>query len=334
MAAGPTLQQGSSPQVRELHIDFLLEEEFSSSPAFLRAFIAKANPEHAEPSAEVISVKRSVGDAFGEADLLVVYQNPTGKKIAILIEDKLRAPFQHEQDDRYRIRGGAGISLSWDCYWTCLVAPQCYLERGHGFDAAISLENIIDLFSLMEERRGQFKSGVLREAIKKCGSSGVQVVDPEVTEFRSRHYAFFKQFFGNDDIRIRLPADTYRGDTWFTMRSLLLPKGAYIDHKSSMGVVDLTFPNTDVAVLRKLMPYLEPDMTPVQTSKSAAIRIKVPAILKFDDFERDKQTVTQSFLEVRRLLALYKQNREHFDAVLPPSNGREQMLAKLLTSPV
>ena len=185
----------------------------------------------------------------------------------------------------------------------------------------------LDLFTKTDERRREFKSHVLREAITKCESTGVQIVDLAVTEFRKRHYAHFQKFFGDEfrrrSVHIRPPAPTYKGDTWFEVRSAKLPKGAYVNHKASMGVVDLTFPYTDVAALRELTPHLEPDMAPVQTNKSAAIRIEIPRILSFDDFDRERESVEKSFVTVRRLLQLFERERARFESVLNRSKFSE-----------
>ena len=324
MAAGSFVQLSVGAQVRELHIDFLLEEEFYSTPEFLRGFLGAAESKDgisiADASAEIESVRRSVSDAFGEADLIVVYSNSEKRRTAILIEDKLRAAFQPEQPERYAERGRAGIGKEWDAYWTCLVAPKTYISRGHAFDNAVSLESVVGLFACCDERRREFKMRVLQEAIRKCESNGVQVVDPVMTAFRKQYFAYFQDFFCDEwrdgNINTRPPAPTYSGDTWFEVRSTQLPRGAYINHKSTMGVVDLTFPNTNVTALEGSSLCLDADMIPVQTSKSAAIRIKVSPIKNFNDFDGEHAKVEEGLTAVRRLLDLYAREKARFQAVL------------------
>ncbi|MGA3212343.1 MAG: hypothetical protein ABSD20_13640 [Terriglobales bacterium] len=233
---------------------------------------------------------------------------------------KLRAAFQHEQAERYAERGRAGVGNKWEAYWTCLVAPKTYINRGHGFEAAVSLESLSNLFARGDERRRKFKVRVLQDAIRKCETSGVQVVDPVITAFREQYFAYFQDFFRDEwrdgSVRTRLPAPTYSGDTWFEVRSARLPRGAYVNHKSTMGAVDLTFPNRAVAALEGLRSSLEPDMTPVQTSKSAAIRIKVSPITNFNDFDRERAKVAEGLNAVRRLLDFYARETARFQAVL------------------
>ena len=337
MADGSYVNLSAGPQVRELHIDFLLEEEFYSNPQFLCGFLDAAAPKDVscnrdttrlpDVSALIESVRRSVSDAFGEADLIVVYTNSERKRTAILIEDKLRAAFQPEQPERYAERGRAGLGKEWETYWTCLVAPKTYINRGHDFDAAVSLESVVDLFARADERRREFKVRVLQEAIRKCETNGVQVVDPVMTAFRERYFAYFQDFFRDEwrssRIKTRPPAPTYSGDTWFEVRSAELPRGAYINYKSTMGAVDLTFPNTNVAALEGMSLCLEEGMTPVQTSKSAAIRITVSPIRNFNDFDGEHTKVEEGLIAVRRLLDFYNREKARFQAVLDQSVSNE-----------
>ena len=224
------------------------------------------------------------------------------------------------------MRGEAGLEgREWDSFWTRLVAPRSYIGRGHDFQTHVDLEAIIELLAMVDPRRSEFKCQVLHEAIQIC--VGPQIVDEAMTRFREHHYVFFQEFFHNElsDRSIEnlpLPKPVYAGETWFRFRSpRVLPLNAYIHHKAPMGVVDLTFPDTKVEVLKELTPYLEPDMTAVQTSKSAAIRIEVPLISNFCDFDRERGSVEKSFTAIRRFLALYRQQREHFDSVLLRSSA-------------
>jgi hypothetical protein len=194
----------------------------------------------------------------------------------------------------------------------------------------VSLESVVDLSARADERRREFKVRVLQEAIRKCETNGVQVVDPVMTAFRKKYFAYLQDFFRDEwrdgIINTRLPAPTYSGDTWFEVRSTQLPRGAYVNHKSTMGVVDLTFPNTNVAVLEGLNPCLEAGMTPVQTSKSAAIRIRVSPIGNFNDFDEERAKVEGGLTAVRRLLDFYAREGARFQAVLvqPVTTGSSE----------
>jgi hypothetical protein len=298
-----------APNVRELHVDFLLEEEFCANPEFLKTFVNAAKQE--QTPIEVVEVRHSAADQYGEADLLVVYRVEGNRKIALLIEDKIRAVFQPNQAQRYHERGEAGIwEKRWDEYWTCLVAPKCYIQEGHGFHASLCLEKIKDWLAVDEPRRHGFKDKIIEHAIKKAETSGVQRVDLIMTKFRQSYYDFATDFFrsAQKNVTMRAPAPTYQGDTWFEHRSGLLPKGIYVNYKSPRGFVDLTFPNTDAEQLKDLQKYLEPGMRVEQTGNSSAVRLEVPAINRFDDFAEEKDRIHKALTEVVRLLDFY--NRE------------------------
>ncbi len=312
-----------APTVRELHVDFLLEEEFCANPDFLRKFIEAADRN--ELPVEIERVEHSVSDQYGEADLIVVYKRLTsGEKVAILIEDKIRAIFQPDQAERYCRRGDSGNGHEWKEYWTCLVAPEIYIKPGHGFHVALKLEQIKEWLAIDQPKRHQFKAAVIDRAIKKAAETGVQVVDQVITDFRTSYFAFFNEFFKDmhGDVRMRAPAPTWKGDTWFEVRSGLLPKGAYVNHKSERGFVDLTFPDTDADALKDLTQYLESGMKIEQTYNSVAIRLEVPRIDKFDDFERERGKVDQALTTVKQFLAFYDRKGTRIEPIL--SRARRQ----------
>jgi hypothetical protein len=314
-----------APKVRELHVDFLLEEEFCANPEFLKTFVKAAEQEHAR--IEVIEVKHSESDQYGEADLLVVYSVEGSRKIGLLIEDKIRAPFQPDQALRYHKRGEEGIwEKRWDEYWTCLVAPKSYIRDGHGFHAALCLEQIKSWLAVDEPRRHQFKARVVDLAIKKAETFGVQVVDVTMTKFRQSYYDFATEFFSNlrRNVTMRPPAPTYKGDTWFDHRSSQLPKGVYVNYKSPRGFVDLTFPNTDAEQLKGLRQYLEPGMRVERTGNSAAIRIELDGIDRFDDFEAEKDKVHKALIEVARLLNFYDRERSQIEDIVSSARRPQQ----------
>jgi hypothetical protein len=314
---GQLRTQRCGPTVQEIHIDFLLQEEFSVDPQFLRSFVGAAG-EHWTPLA-VEHVRHSVSDQYGEADLVVIFRDTAGLRVAMLIEDKIRAAFQVGQAERYLKRGEHGrISREWDSYLTVLVAPASYIKAGHGFQAAVSLEQIISYLSPAESKRQAFKAQAIADAIRKATETGVQVVDDTVTAFRTSYFAHFEEFFKHrrQDISMRAPAPTWKGDTWFEFRSPLLPKGAYINHKSDRGFVDLTFPNSDAGCLRSIESNLEIGMSVHQTYKSAAIRLLVPLISSWTSFDQERIKVTDALSAVTKLLDFYSGERLGLDPAL------------------
>jgi hypothetical protein len=291
--------------VPEIHLDFLLWEELQVDRNFLREF-AKAIGERDELDAWV-EVQHSVTDLWGEADLIARYRTKSGLTVAILIEDKIGAAFQPDQAKRYKDRGDAGQSGArkrWDRYVTCLVAPSKYIEQGHGFQRAVSIEAIRGWLQASDPPRREFRDRILERALDQP----VKRIDSKMSEFRRRYYKLLKE--KAPKLSMNEPGLKSGAEPWFQLKYDGLPKGVYILHKAPLGVVDLTLPNTDAAVLHQVAPWLEYGMEIKQTGKSSSIRLSVPAIEKFDDFDSVREQALAAFNAAMRLAMFGGRERE------------------------
>ena len=133
----------------ERDVDLLLAEEFAVNPRFAEDF--KSRTKFAGKSGGVVDVRVSKSNNLGESDLIVVYVSDYGERFALLIEDKVDAPLQHEQAARYRLRAErdrrSGI---YSDYEVLLCAPRFYIENcpdPGNFDHKISLECPSEVFS-------------------------------------------------------------------------------------------------------------------------------------------------------------------------------------------
>ncbi len=209
------------------------------------------------------------------------------------------------------------MQSEWNQYWTVLVAPESYIKHGHGFDTAVTLEQISSFLSKLEPKRRDFKAQVIAQATN-VPDSGVKVVDPIITQFRASYFTFFEEFFKHrrQEVNMRAPAPTWKGDIWFEIRSPILPKGAYINHKSDRGFVDLTFPSTDAERLRPAESFLESGMSVHQTYNSSAIRIQVPAILNSVEFAEERDKVTDALSAATRLIDFYARQHLRLEPIL------------------
>lgn len=313
--------------VQEQHIDFLLEEEFACNPQFLDFFVEEAAksvtvdenggkcrlPKISPNSCKVV---RSVTSADGESDVLVIYQSKEtpSRKVAILIEDKIKAGFQKDQAKRYRTRGAAGCGENWDEFWTCLIAPRKYALDCAGFDTRISLEAIRDFFIAQDHPRSTFKGCVIKAALDAFAFSVLRVEDPTITEFRRFYAERAELFFSKSDNEIEwpLPRRAWWGDTWFRFRSGVLPKRTGIVHKCESGLVHLYFENIPVNILTKALPHCIYSHAPsaVQTGKSASLEFRVLPIRDFTDPAKHEESLVQAFAVVESLVGFWRVN-EH-----------------------
>jgi hypothetical protein len=265
-------------------------------------------------------------DKYGEADLIVVATatKPSGEtvQLAILIEDKITAAFQPSQASRYHLRGAEGVTNGqWTCFKAVLVAPSAYITAEHGFDAAVSLEEIKEWICLGDPARRLFKTAKIDEAISKKNVTWVQIVDPEMTSFRAAYYSYLQEFNAGHgtDFTMRPPAPTYWGDSWFILRSAALPNSAQIRHMPQSGSIELSFKDTNVTKTAALSALLDKDMKLLPTGKykqHTTIRLAAPKIPVFDDFARDRRKVEAALLNAERFWQLVQQERLRIDEIL------------------
>ena len=323
---------------QEHHIDFLLEEEFACNPGFL-GFFVKAAEECFKPlSNEVEGLMliqpraewdckaiRSVTTDKGETDVLAIYSSARRpNRVALLIENKIRAGFQQDQAERYRERGEAGKKAKqWDFYWTCLISPDRYAPDNMGFDTRVSLEKLAKFFS-GEVGRSRFKSGVIERALKRFAETGLQIKDEAMTQFRAFYAQEAASFFANGEVSWPKARDAWWGDTWFNFRGGGMPLGAEIVYKSERGFIDLAFSKTKVEVLERALAKCSNSLEihAEKTGKSASFRVSIKPISDFKDPHAAKPVVLESFQRVRDLIAFYKSNKELItDEMTPLASG-------------
>ncbi|MGA2890410.1 MAG: hypothetical protein ABSE51_20395 [Terracidiphilus sp.] len=247
--------------VEERHIDYILEEEFSVSSEFLSFFLQQARLNANDKSrivgcmqdGECIAV-RSATTEKGETDLLVKYgATDRTLPIAILIEDKIRAGFQPNQPKRYRERGDGGKGKEWSEYWTCLVAHTKYSTDGEDFDAVLSLESIQEYFASKTDERSRFRARILEQTIRKYEATGIQIIDPGMTRFRSMYASECARSLQPGQWEYDKARDAWWDDTWFYFRGTAWPKGVQIRHQARTGRIDLILPSSDPTPLRAVV---------------------------------------------------------------------------------
>ena len=84
----------------ESDIDLLLLEELAVSRDFLVWFCSQANVQ----DAVLEEARRNVTDADRESDI-VLWVRAGGRRVVVLVENKINAPEQERQDERYHVRG-------------------------------------------------------------------------------------------------------------------------------------------------------------------------------------------------------------------------------------
>lgn len=298
-------------RVRERDLDILLAAHLTASEAF-RAFVLCHACGEASPHA-LLSCRVSVATDAGETDLLLLVRldEPAGgeagqRRLALMMENKINAPFQPEQAARYHQRGEQGIRVGgWDCYHICLVAPAAYVAtvpEGNGWDSRLTLEEIATWARAVGGPHEAFLARVCGEAIARQANQ-IAGASPEAITFWQAYRETAGELLPELEItRLSLPVS--QNTPWPRFGGASLPAGVLLEHKPQPGRVDLTFEKRSVEWLRAATQgWLPPGVQVVRAGQSAVLRLKVPRVDHLQTFVEQEQKVLEVFAAVERLHA-------------------------------
>lgn len=310
--------------VRERDLDLLMLEEFVASSGFMRQFALSALQLDTR-SWTVERAAHSVADSHGESDLLVDMKAPDGRRIRLLIENKIGAGMQPTQAQRYRRRAAIAKKRGkCDEAYTILVAPERYFgtqESRRGFDGTLTYERVLDLIKASSETlspsRRAYKVYLLEQAIEK-GILGYQSeADSVVSEFWTAYYQLATA--AAPRLQMRRPGSKPSGSSFIYFKPRGLPKRARICHKLGLGVVDLQLRGMArrIAELRNAVgERLASGMRIDVASGSAAIRILTPIIDMSEPFEDQTDAALEGIRAAQRLLKWGLEQRAELDHAL------------------
>jgi hypothetical protein len=301
----------------ERDIDLLLAEEFAVSPDFSRWFLSKTKG-FADAEAQVDEVYVSKIDSTGESDLVVIFKRlDTQRCFAMLIEDKIDAPLQPDQEHRYRLRAAQGMqrtAAAYDEAEVILCSPEAYLDahpEAATFDSFVSYEQIAAFFDARVPMtpRDVYRREFIATASKKSINAWKPIYD-DVTD------SFWQSVFNlaiSEYPEIEMKYFRYAaGTNWVMFRPYdfpTAPKYVRVDLKGKPGFVDLTFPYTTARDMQpRIKSILENNMTVHQTGKATAIRILVDPILP-GDFEAQESRIRIALHSAVELITFFLRNR-------------------------
>ena len=298
---------------RERDIDLLICSELHSPGPLRNLFLGGWNSGVAEFDGAWVSCH----DVDGESDIVASFK--AGANVLILlIEDKIDAPFQPDQPERYRARAQRWqASLpSQSEVRTVLLAPGEYSENEGSdlFDRQISYEDIIAALSGSGDPRTQF----LVQTLKNGVVSHERGYSSEPSEATTRVWRAIWDCVDSEAPRLRMkkPSSkpTRAGFIHFGsavgVSSTQTQGRAVIVYKPARENADIQFSNTQVATLEDAVAgILDSDMTIAKAGKSASIRLKVPRVdfgLPPDD---QQDAIRQGVVAAERLRCLFIENR-------------------------
>ena len=296
--------------ITEREVDLLLLMALHSSADF-RGFVVSRTL--CAGVVEFLDGWRGVFDQTGETDLLLLFKDESDRRIAVLIEDKINAPFQPDQSDRYTKRGQDGVARGWwESFVTCLCAPARFgepLRATNAWGVILTYEQIDAHLRNSKESFAPFLRRALGCAIEEEYSGGF-VTDRRATAFWQRYRGLCRAEF--PDLHMTgLGEVASVNEPWPRFAAGWLPECIKLEHKAGKGCVDMTFKGVKIRELRMhLDGHLTPPFDVVHTSPSSAIRRLVPVLDATAQFEPQAESARSAFMAVRSMLALWPTIRE------------------------
>lgn len=275
--------------IQERDMDLMFMESLLTDVGFLRLFLSKAK---VEGSVEVLNVALSETDPeFGESDITVLL-SVDGKKQALLIEDKINAPAMPKQCDRYSERAKKAMDKGeYEKFFVFIICPDAYYkvnEEAKKYAHFITYEDCIDYFSKKTDTLSKIRCAQLNQAIEK-GPGSTWEKNEKAMAFFEKYREYMASHGYNLDLRNKKDSNG-----WWPHYATAFGN-AYIFHKVSDGVVDLTFPRgaENLATMELVGQWLNthgmPGVRALATGKAAALRIFVPVLDQHRPFEDASQ---------------------------------------------
>jgi PD-(D/E)XK nuclease superfamily len=261
--------------VEERDIDLLLMEEFQVSDEFVGWFCSNLNLQEARST----GAWHSVSDTDGETDLLLRVV-VGGQRIGLLIENKINAPEQHQQAERYHVRGVRSREAGkFEDYRTVICAPQRYLEGlppDSIYHHRVSYEAIAEWFDRSEGRRAVWRRHIMSEAIEQGRRGYTMLVSATNTAFHMQYWEHLQA--NHPRIKMQRPQNKGSKSNWIIMKGLDFPPGVKLHHKVDQKVIELGFEGRHVEEILNLQPKWPDEILVVQKGKTASLMTKVPSM--------------------------------------------------------
>ena len=303
--SGDLLSRRPVDAVTEREIDLLLPMALHCSPGF-RAFLASKIGGPGD--CEFLGAWRGIFDNLGECDLLVLIRDARGRRIAVMVEDKIDASFQPGQASRYRLRGQQGIALErWDRFVTSLCAPKAYAEpigKGDAWDAVLTYEEIEASLEAQKDTFAPFVRSALRQASDKQRNGGF-IANRQASAFWAQYRHLQREEF--PDLKLTAVSEVQSvNDPTPRFAAGMLPPRVKLEHKPWKGCVDLTFQDMKFEDLwSRLDGRLPANLEVCRTSPSSAVRATVAPLYATKPFEPQTEAAREAFRAAERLLRVW-----------------------------
>ena len=276
--------------VQERDMDLMFMESLLTDDGFVWLFLNKAGI--VCNSVVVLNVALSETDPeYGESDITVIL-SIDGKKNGLLIEDKINAPAMPEQCERYSKRADKAINEGkYDDYFVFIICPEAYHDansEAKKYAYFITYEDCIKYFSAKTDTLSKIRCEQLKQALSKRIDGPVEPNQAAIAFF-----AKYREYMEAHDYKLDL-RNQKGSNAWWPHYATAFGN-AYIFHKVSDGVIDLTFPGgaerNDIMlhVAEWLNKHGIENVSALATGRAAALRISVPVLDQHKPFEDASQ---------------------------------------------
>jgi PD-(D/E)XK nuclease superfamily len=261
--------------VQERDIDLLLMEEFHISNQFVSWFCNKVGLK----GVLRIGAWHSVHNSDGETDLLLVVQAKK-RRIGILIENKVGANEQDEQDVRYHKRGRTAVKDGKiDKYLTVICAPSGYLRdlpKASQYQYQVAYEDIADWFRQFDDLRADWRCQIISQAIEQRRRGSVMIKNPQITVFHADFWRYLRA--NHPSLLMNKPSDKGSKSNWIIVKRDDFPKKVKIHFKFDQQVVELGFENCSIEEIVNAVPKLTDGIIADQKGGTAVLSIATDPI--------------------------------------------------------
>ena len=294
---------------RESEVDSIVVEELFCSTDFQNWFLSKTS---LEKNSELVGAWKNIVPAyFGECDIVAEFII-NNKKIALLIEDKIDAPEQPKQAERYHKTGKSLVEKrEVDRYITCLLSPRDYFREDapmEKYDYKISYEELLEWFEKQNDsKRMRVKQMVLENGIRRAKTGYVQPTDEKTDNFYKYYEKIGRE--NNPELGIRFTKQHASDNSWINIKPSIFPSNIKIVHKSYVGYMDLQISKIKMdEFLKNMESKISKNMTIQKTGNSFSIRILVSPLPRFTTMkspDKYKNEIIESLGAASQLMNWY-----------------------------
>jgi len=291
-------------RIAERDVDMLLLEEFHVDGSFVEWFSNQVGLS----GADFEGAWQGVTNGDGESDLVLRVRSK-GRRIGVLIENKIAAVEQPDQPVRYHIRAESHRKDGmFDDYAICICAPAAYLEKvgaqvtelkRQSYQHRIRYEAIADWFAGNAGPRNMWRSKFLHAAIDQAHRPYMLVENIAVTRFHKD----YRDLLQSIDPSIDMPEPGKKGSqsNWILMKGPDFPKGVHLSHKVDLCVVELGFDSHQRSELTAIRADWPEGILPIQKGSTATLSLRVPWVDITKSVNSQRDLLLEVFAAVEKL---------------------------------